>query len=73
MADFNVKVLPNGPLIAVGPMVITDPTGVDIAVPESETVALCRCGLSSEKPFCTGAHRDGGFQAAEAISRTFGS
>jgi len=25
--------------------------------------APCRCGLSKNKPFCDGAHRDGGFEA----------
>ena len=25
--------------------------------------ALCRCGHSTKKPFCNGAHRDSGFKA----------
>lgn len=29
-------------------------------------VALCRCGQSATRPFCDGAHRRVGFEAAEA-------
>jgi CDGSH-type Zn-finger protein len=29
-----------------------------------ETIALCRCGHSKNKPFCDGSHKQVGFQAA---------
>ena len=30
-----------------------------------ETIALCRCGASTKKPFCDGTHSKVGFRAAE--------
>ena len=31
---------------------------------EKERIALCRCGNSSNKPFCDATHKTVGFQAA---------
>ena len=33
------------------------------AFPVRETLALCRCGASKNKPFCDGSHRHAGFKA----------
>jgi len=46
----------DGPLIVRGDVVITGADGEDI-VPARRTVALCRCGVSSIKPFCDGTHK----------------
>ncbi len=62
----SVTVKPNGPLLVMGPITLTDPTGKAVALAAGKPVALCRCGHSSMKPFCDGAHSRNGFQASEA-------
>ncbi|MCK8483108.1 CDGSH iron-sulfur domain-containing protein [Aliiroseovarius sp. S2029] len=50
----KVAVLENGPLVMAG----------DLSVEGGETqtrVALCRCGLSKNKPYCDNSHVDAGF------------
>jgi CDGSH-type Zn-finger protein len=65
MADVSIRSLKNGPYIVQGQVELLDPAGNQIAV-EKETIALCRCGASANKPFCDGTHSKIGFQAAEA-------
>ena len=36
---------------------------------EKETIALCRCGASTKRPFCDGTHSKVGFRAAEKAIR----
>jgi uncharacterized Fe-S cluster protein YjdI len=50
----------NGPLLASGGVRIVDADGN--VVYEGEKAALCRCGGSSNKPFCDGTHKKIGFQ-----------
>jgi CDGSH-type Zn-finger protein len=47
---------PDGPLIVRGSFEILSPDGVPIPAGR-RTVALCRCGVSSIKPFCDGTHK----------------
>ena len=54
----------DGPLYAAGPLRVRM-LGEDDARVESR-VALCRCGQSSNKPFCDNAHQDVGFEAVDA-------
>jgi 3-phenylpropionate/trans-cinnamate dioxygenase ferredoxin subunit len=65
MADVSIRSLKNGPYLVQGAVELLDSDGNRIAV-EKETIALCRCGASINKPFCDGAHSKIGFQAAES-------
>lgn len=61
MADVTIQILKNGPLLVRGPIELKDASGT--VMPSAEpTVALCRCGRSSKKPFCDGTHKTVGFQ-----------
>lgn len=53
-AATTVNVLPNGPLILQGDVLITGTDGT--ATEKSGAVALCRCGASANKPYCDGSH-----------------
>ncbi|WP_086516181.1 CDGSH iron-sulfur domain-containing protein [Clavibacter michiganensis] len=52
---------PDGPLLVRGEFEIVDPDGCPVPRTRS-TVALCRCGVSSIKPYCDGTHRLVGFR-----------
>lgn len=62
--DDPVTVTPceDGPLLLRGSFTLMTQDGVVID-PGRSTVALCRCGRSSAKPFCDGSHRPAGFSA----------
>lgn len=63
MAEVRIEVLKNGPYIVKGEVELIDADGN--RYPAEKRVALCRCGASTEKPFCDGTHSKVGFQAAE--------
>jgi CDGSH-type Zn-finger protein len=52
---------PDGPLLVRGEFEIVDAEGHPVPRTRS-TVALCRCGVSSIKPYCDGTHRLVGFR-----------
>jgi CDGSH-type Zn-finger protein len=61
----TISTYENGPfLVTGGDFRIVDAGGGEFAV-EKETIALCRCGASTKKPFCDGTHSKVGFRAAE--------
>ena len=56
----SITAYPNGPLLVRGTFEILTPTG-EVIPPRRKTVALCRCGVSTIKPFCDGSHKAIGF------------
>ncbi|MCB2412250.1 CDGSH iron-sulfur domain-containing protein [Demequina sp. TTPB684] len=52
---------PDGPLLVRGDVELVDAAGQPIPR-HRETVALCRCGLSTIKPYCDGSHKLSGFR-----------
>ncbi|MEW4924344.1 (4Fe-4S)-binding protein [Algibacter sp. 2305UL17-15] len=52
--DTKVEVLENGPLLVYGTLNVVHKDGTEET--KSKTTAFCRCGASSNKPFCDGAH-----------------
>lgn len=64
MADVTISIRPNGPLLVNGPISLTDENGAPIDLTGRDKVALCRCGGSTNKPFCDGTHSKIGFAGA---------
>lgn len=57
----SITPYPDGPLIVRGDIDLHDAQGEPIKR-KRRTVALCRCGLSTIKPFCDGTHKLAGFR-----------
>lgn len=57
----QIQPLPDGPLKVNGGFELLDAEGKTIEAPA--TAYLCRCGQSSKKPFCDGAHKKAGFKS----------
>ena len=71
----NVVAKKNGPYIVsgdIGELALSDADGNKYDLTGKQTVALCRCGASVNKPFCDGTHSKIGFQAAEAAVKAEG-
>ncbi|TFD83181.1 CDGSH iron-sulfur domain-containing protein [Cryobacterium lactosi] len=59
-ATVSITACPNGPLLVRGRFEILAPAG-EVIPSRRKTVALCRCGISTLKPFCDGSHKAVGF------------
>ncbi len=51
----------NGPFRISGTFVLQDGEGNVFDLSGREVISLCRCGHSSNKPFCDGSHNKVGF------------
>lgn len=63
----TISCKPNGPYLVKGLTTFENSRGEAIAT--EETMALCRCGGSANKPFCDGTHRSNGFDDAKKPDR----
>ncbi|MCC6586442.1 MAG: CDGSH iron-sulfur domain-containing protein [Bryobacterales bacterium] len=59
----KVTVFNNGPIRLEGEFTIQDPSGNEYGLAGRTVISLCRCGLSSNKPFCDGTHGRQGFES----------
>ncbi|WP_099156695.1 CDGSH iron-sulfur domain-containing protein [Virgibacillus ndiopensis] len=62
MADSTIKVSDNGPYVVTGSYEVVDADGNTFKT--KKAVSLCRCGHSSNKPFCDGTHKEIDFDSA---------
>ncbi|MBA6154479.1 CDGSH iron-sulfur domain-containing protein [Gelidibacter maritimus] len=58
MSKTTLKVNNNGSLRIKGDFEIVDKDGNAYDLGGRDVVSLCRCGLSANKPFCDGSHRN---------------
>lgn len=56
MSDVKITVSDNGPLVVNGEIQLLDGEGNPFET--KQATYLCRCGLSANKPFCNGAHKE---------------
>jgi CDGSH-type Zn-finger protein len=69
MADVKITVKRNGPYrveCPEGAVTLVDADGNEYSLAGKTGFSLCRCGGSTNKPFCDGTHSKIGFQGAEA-------
>lgn len=58
MSKTKIKINKNGSIKIDGDFEILDSEGNNFGLGGRTVIGLCRCGLSANKPFCDGAHRN---------------
>ncbi len=66
--ETTISTYENGPFLVTGEFRLLDAGGERFSV-KKETIALCRCGASTKRPFCDGTHSKVGFRASEKAFR----
>jgi uncharacterized Fe-S cluster protein YjdI len=59
-AESIIETIPNGPLLVYGNITVKDHAGNQTH--KNKVTAFCRCGASSNKPYCDGTHNKIGFE-----------
>ena len=67
MSKAKLTINKNGSIKIEGDFEIVDTEGNSYNVQGRTSIGLCRCGLSANKPFCDGAHRNGFEHDAKAF------
>ena len=57
MSKTKITVKDNGSILVQGEFEIVDKNGDIYDLGGRDTISICRCGLSSNKPFCDGSHK----------------
>ena len=75
MDPITITVRNNGSLFISGDQMaqvrLVDHEGNEISTEGRKALSLCRCGASTNKPFCDGTHSKIGFQGARAAQQAF--
>lgn len=66
MSDVKITISRNGSLKVEGDVALLDADGNAVETREGKPFYLCRCGQSSNKPFCDGTHKQVEFDGALA-------
>lgn len=64
--EISITPLENGPYLVKELQTLTNQKG---PIKTKQTIALCRCGGSGDKPFCDGTHLKNGFSSAKLDGR----
>lgn len=67
MSKTKLTILNNGSVKVDGDFEIVDKDGNVYGLGGRTLVSICRCGLSENKPFCDGSHRNHFEHTAEAF------
>lgn len=65
----KVTVIKDGPLRVEGDLSVEDGEGHAFSLEGKAVVFLCRCGHSSNAPFCDGSHNKYGFASSPSARR----